>query len=666
MKKTSILLGLLAASFFASGQTRMSLYEEFTGENCGPCAATNPGLNTLLNANASQVIAIKWQVPIPSAPSTTWSLYQTDKPEIDWRWLAAPSSYGYLCATCQPTANYIDYAPQGRMDGQELNTFGILGPAGSQNHPGYLTAAAISSAQAQPTPFAITITPTYDATYSNATVNIVVASSSTFNAVGALKLRLVLTERAIHFPTAPGSNGEKDFYDAVRKCYVTTPVVVTTSMTDFGTVLPSSWIAAQTQTYSIVCAIPSYINDKSQMAFVTFIQDDGNKMVWQAARSAQAVIANDAKMVSYTMPTYSCANSINPSVNILNQGPNAITAMTIVPVIDGVNQTPFLWAGTLASSASTNIALGTYPASGGAHVVTFNITNVSGGDANTNNNTATGNTALIQTYFAGPVVEPFTNATFPPANWFVVNTDKGASWSRDPSAGFNQAGASKYDFYDNSVVGDADEMYVTPSNLSGMAAPMLSFDVSYAQYNAENDQLEVKVSTDCGATWTSIYNKAGTVLKTVPPYSSGAFIPSSNSQWRNESMPLPASAANNASVLVKFVATSDFGNNLYVDNVNISQNATGIKTQNQEAFSVQLYPNPSIEYTNLDVTTKVAVKASVNVYNAIGQIVIEKSVQLNQGFNNISIDTKSLAAGVYNVVLSSENGNTARKLTVTK
>lgn len=85
MKKTSILLGLLAASFFASGQTRMSLYEEFTGENCGPCAATNPGLNTLLNANASQVIAIKWQVPIPSAPSTTWSLYQTDKPEIDWR-----------------------------------------------------------------------------------------------------------------------------------------------------------------------------------------------------------------------------------------------------------------------------------------------------------------------------------------------------------------------------------------------------------------------------------------------------------------------------------------------------------------------------------------------------------------------------------------------------
>src|SRR3954468_20170729 len=103
MKKTSILFGLMAIGVFATAQTRMSLYEEFTGENCPPCAATNPGLNTLLAANATKVIPIKWQVPIPSAPSNTWSLYQTDKGEIDWRWQGASApGYGYLCATCSP------------------------------------------------------------------------------------------------------------------------------------------------------------------------------------------------------------------------------------------------------------------------------------------------------------------------------------------------------------------------------------------------------------------------------------------------------------------------------------------------------------------------------------------------------------------------------------
>lgn len=118
MKKTSILLGLMAVGLLATAQVpRMSLYEEFTGENCPPCAATNPGLNTLLNANSSKVIPIKWQVPIPSAPSTTWSLYQTDKGEIDWRWKAASApGYGYP-TTLGSSANQINSAPSGRMDG---------------------------------------------------------------------------------------------------------------------------------------------------------------------------------------------------------------------------------------------------------------------------------------------------------------------------------------------------------------------------------------------------------------------------------------------------------------------------------------------------------------------------------------------------------------------
>ena len=89
MTKKLILFISFIFTLPAFSQTpRLSLFEEFTGETCPPCAATNPGLNAVLAnpINQAKVVAIKWQVPIPSAPSNTWSLYQTNKTEIDWRY----------------------------------------------------------------------------------------------------------------------------------------------------------------------------------------------------------------------------------------------------------------------------------------------------------------------------------------------------------------------------------------------------------------------------------------------------------------------------------------------------------------------------------------------------------------------------------------------------
>src|SRR3954470_9708552 len=98
MKKNLFTVLMLAGLFAAAQTPRLSLYEEFTGETCPPCAATNPGLNSLLSSptNTPKIVAIKWQVPIPSAPTKTWSLYLTNKAEIDWRYRSiASGGYGY-------------------------------------------------------------------------------------------------------------------------------------------------------------------------------------------------------------------------------------------------------------------------------------------------------------------------------------------------------------------------------------------------------------------------------------------------------------------------------------------------------------------------------------------------------------------------------------------
>src|SRR5688572_15326330 len=134
MKKLLFTFSILffASSFILAQTPRLSLFEEFTGENCGPCAQTNPGLNNTLTLNVAKVVAIKWEVPIPSAPTKTWSLYQTNKTEIGWR-------SGYY-------AN--NFAPEGRIDGQKLTVFG----AGT-DHAGDLTTTVINNAAAVTSPF---------------------------------------------------------------------------------------------------------------------------------------------------------------------------------------------------------------------------------------------------------------------------------------------------------------------------------------------------------------------------------------------------------------------------------------------------------------------------------------------------------------------------------
>src|SRR6185312_16108723 len=63
LKKYALLLLTASAfTFSASAQKRLVLFEEHTGEGCGPCAATNPGLDSLVlkSSNTYKVCMIKF------------------------------------------------------------------------------------------------------------------------------------------------------------------------------------------------------------------------------------------------------------------------------------------------------------------------------------------------------------------------------------------------------------------------------------------------------------------------------------------------------------------------------------------------------------------------------------------------------------------------------
>jgi hypothetical protein len=645
MKKNLFLFSFSLALLNTFAQTpRVCLYEEFTGETCPPCASVNPGLNALLASptNLPKIVAIKWQVPIPTAPTNTWSLYQTNKPEIDWRY----SVYGYG----------INSAPNGRIDGQNQTVFGA-----PNDNPGNMNDNIITTAQSYTSAFSVTMNRAWDATYSSVTLTVNIQASANFTAVGALKFRLVMIERKIEFATQPGTNGEKIFEDVAVRSFPSIQA---------GTAMSGTWTVGQTQTFTINCPLPTYLRDKGEVAFVGFIQDDGNRKVAQAVMADKDPIANDAKAISASIPAYfSCDNSIVPQIDLKNNGSTAITALTITPILDGIAQTPDVYAVTLPVGTSTTLVLSSITSSvGGGHNCVLNISGVSGIDANITNNKATTSFYFASNYQGSPLSEGFVSTAFPPVKWGVENVNAGASWSRNNSVGgFGlTTNSTKYDFFNNSAVGDADDLYLPPMDLSGANSPTLTFDVAYAQYSGtSNDQLEVFVSDDCGVNWVNVYSKAGSVLKTSPPVSPSPFLPSST-QWRTDSIDIGAQYAI-PSVLVKFKATSAYGNNLYLDNVNLSQsNPVGIASFKNNEVSVSIFPNPSNGETTVNINAKTSSDATISLVNLLGQTVYSKQASLNAGATAVQLDVAELAPSVYNVVISTLNGTTVKKLTVTK
>ena len=652
MKKKVLSICIVLIGLNLVAQTpRLSLYEEFTGETCPPCASTNPGLNLILASptNTPKIVAIKWQVPIPSAPSNTWSLYQTNKVEIDWRWKSvANGGYGYSPA--------ISSAPSSKIDGREATVFGA-----ASGHPANLNNNVISTAQSFTSAFSVTMARAWDQSGNAVTLTVNIQATSNFTAVGSLVFRTVMVERIIDFSVAPGSNGEKHFEDIAIKSFPTL---------QSGISMASNWIVGQTQTFTLNCPIPSYTRKKEEIAFVGFIQDDGNQRVAQAVRAEKSLLTNDAIALTAKVPA-TCSSTILPIISVYNNGLNAITALTITPYIDGAIAPTTSWNGNIAPATSATIALNTIssPTNTGAHTFSYNISAMNGTDGNMTNNSTKVSYLVASDFQGSPVSEDFALTNFPPVKWAAVNSNSGPSWTRVTNAGgYNLSTQStRYDFFNNKVIGDMDELFITPMNLSGTAAPVLSFDYAYAQRDANsNDKLEVMVSNNCGSSWTNVYSSSGYTLATALPMPM-AYLPDVNdiSQWQTVTINL--TGYNSPSVLVKFVVTNDNGNNLYIDNVNLNQTQpVGLIKETKLSNQVSIFPNPTSGNATLRVFSLISGKSKLILINTMGQIVSSKTIDLFSGNNNILIDTKEFSNGIYSVVLETATETVVKKISISK
>lgn len=632
-KKITLLAAVAGLSFssaFAQVQ-RMVLVEEFTQASCGPCAAQNPAFNAVLAPNLStKVAAIKYQTNWPGVdPMNT----QTQT------WVGPRVSY-YA----------VNGVPDAIMDG---NVY--------QGAPSGVTQSGIDNRYAVGSPFQLDLTHTMSSDFDSIFISVNITAAQAFTSNGALKLHVALIEKEIIFATPPGSNGEVDFYGVMRQMLPNAN----------GTTLTGTWATNDNASYTFAVAKPSYIYDVNQLQVVAFIQSDGNKEVQQAAITNPIALPNDAQPTALAgLPSTGLACSavtFTPAVTVKNTGANTLTSLDINISVASVAQPVYNWTGSIAPGATSVVTLPavTYNGASGNVAVSVSTANPNATvDVNTTNDSRSGSFL----YYGGtaqtsPYQQGFTATAFPPGIVGIINNDNDAyTWARSTAGGFAQGvGSARLNFY-NAAAGTSDDMVLGNFDMTTASVASMTFSVAYRQYSSENDRLQVMVSTDCGATWATVFDKQGSTLATVAA-ATASFTPNNASQWRSETVSL-ANYATATNLIIKFVGTSDYGNNLYVDDINIG--TVGVEETALAGVGLNIFPNPFDASTTVQVNLEQTENITVEVYSLDGKLVqAENKGEMTAGQHNILLDGTNLADGMYFVTIrTGNNGTITRKVTV--
>jgi PKD repeat protein len=280
-------------------------------------------------------------------------------------------------------------------------------------------------------------------------------------------------------------------------------------------------------------------------------------------------------------------------------------------------------------------------------------------------------TALI--HISGPAQTPlpwsndFESGDFPGIDGWVDNNDGGSiNWSLVNFASSDSGTNSiKINNYTNTVRNIED--WITPSfDFTGVTFPIkVSFDLANAQRNVTtSDELRLYYSTDCGNNWQPTnYTKIGPTLATNGgAYVSTSFTPNAT-QWRRDNVTVNA-VQNMPMVRFKFENTTARGNNVYIDNINITGNFTGIDEESNVATSINVYPNPSEGYSTVNFNLIKGAEVSLEVKDIIGQSVskVVSNKKYESGLHQVAVPL--LTPGIYVINVTVNNRQHAIKLVV--
>ncbi|MGQ9864035.1 MAG: M43 family zinc metalloprotease [Bacteroidia bacterium] len=285
-----------------------------------------------------------------------------------------------------------------------------------------------------------------------------------------------------------------------------------------------------------------------------------------------------------------------------------------------------------------------------------------------------------------PFSEGFEATTFPPAGWLIINEDLGTTWTR--YAGTNRGGfglsnaAARLRSFTYINQGQKDHLIAPLIQIPSGGSYALNFDLLYKPFFWENlsaspktygyfysDTLRVYYTTDCGVSWTLLYEKTENDLATMTPdtilntsLAGKELLPQSapNNDWRKETIPLPTSLAGKK-VRFRFEYASGLGNNLYLDNVAINTSTSVALLDPAPALLIA--PNPTQDKVEITLRDFKPGEIYWQLVDPLGRRLDGGTWHIVGSWHTQTLNLSTLPAGVYYLECYSSSFRQVRLLT---
>lgn len=653
MKKSLLIFLSTFAVVAAFAQKRTVLIEEFTNASCPPCAAFNPGFHAAIDKNAEKVVTLKYQVNYPG---------------FDPMNQQNPS---------EPSARNTYYGVTG------VPTPVFDGVKKTQTQA--VAQATYDAAYGKVSPYSLTVTHAFNAAFDSISITVKVKNTSGAELTEAnQKLQVVITEETIAFPKAPGTNGEKVFYTVVRKMLPN----------NNGTAFPETLKIDEETTFTMNVPLPKYLYNLGEIGVVAFVQNNTTKLVNQAGYSEpQALVGNFVDLATTNAIKASadiCSTDITPKMEVSNNSDVEITSFDAYYTLNAKKSAKLPWTGNLKKGETVTISFPVAQGNAGKNnTINCNIENINEGKAKdfaTLNNTTSDLSIKIlpaaPTANATKLVMDFESVALRtvPTNAFVYTSDRETatftyvadktSFSSTATQKCGGYGKSEKAFWFNysglTVKNETANLTFFKLNLKDSKNTNLKFDYSYAQKVATNtDKFEVLASTDCGATFKTLFSKAGAALNTATPH---AIALPKDTEWKTEEVSM-SELDGTAEVVMMFKATSGTnGSILFLDNVSIDAKIVGVKENILENATMEVIPNPATDYTYINMDLNEDMNASVKIFDITGKqvAILANNQAFSAGNYQLRWDIDAVAQGVYIVKVETTKGQLTKRLAIIK
>jgi hypothetical protein len=320
----------------------------------------------------------------------------------------------------------------------------------------------------------------------------------------------------------------------------------------------------------------------------------------------------DARLVSIEYPNVCesfCNTSVEPRIKIKNLGSETLQSLKVYFQVNNGSPVQSVWTGTLAVSEETEYTLPMVNLPAGSSNIRVYISEPNNGSDENRANDTSRVRVTAGLSVALPLTEGFESTVFPPNLWSISGTGSSTLYpTRVTDASHSGAASVRFDNFNTNEPGKWSELRSPLLTVTGSDSLSLSFWYAAAVFDQNSvDTFEIRVSDDCGQSYTTVWKKWGTELATRPGDFNNDYIPNA-ADWKNITINLKDFTSQDK-IIIAFRNTNNFGNNIYLDDINVSSyrfpflDAAIVKISEPLPYVCDNDIQPLIRFTNLGKDT---------------------------------------------------------------